>query len=230
MQQADLQTIMNKFSALSTPSGAEFELERRFAVRNPLPKAITYSFTDDIGLAHQYYQLRESIPINVWGMDQPCGKHDAFDAHSEMLIAHRGRLCIGGARLTVSSCHSPAMLPMEGGDLRLQKLFPELDLHETTYCEFSRFAALPDYQAIVIPELSRLLIQQALSLGAEYAFILAPASSAAGYCETVQQAGFHCSLRGDMAIADEMALCIVDLSKQARFRNSKIKESALIAE
>ena len=189
-------------------------MERKYAPRSVFAKDMTYGFTNDIGLAFQYRELREMQPFSVWGMSRLAGKKDAFDDVSELLIAQRGRLCVGGARLSVSAPSKPVMLPMESNGLRLQNLFPELDLHETTYAEFSRFAALADDEAEVMPELSRLLLERAVGLGAEYAFILMAAAEAANYCEIIKQAGFSCMTRTNMEMHDEMTLCVVDLVKQ----------------
>lgn len=196
-------------------------LARKFGANPALPDKVSYEFSKDPALLHMYYQLREEMFISVWGLEKFCGKKDQFDDVSETMIARRGQLCIGGCRLTISTPDAPRVLPMEGPDLNLKSLFPELDLHETTYCEFSRLAIMPDYRGgVVFPEMVRRFIKRMIAEGVEYAFGISPVPLARSYRQTIQMFGMSVDVHREIPIPDreeyegiKMVLSVVDLSK-----------------
>src|SRR5271170_7064251 len=121
--------------ALAYPQALDYALApeflaERFMRRLKQPEKIAYEFTHDPGLLHQYYQLREDMFIRVWGLEHFTGQRDGFDKSSQILVAKRGLQCIGGVRFSMSTPSHPHLLPMEGDDLSLSKLFPELNLAE----------------------------------------------------------------------------------------------------
>lgn len=200
---------------------SEHRLARKFAGTPALPDKIDYEFTHDPALMHMYYQLREEMFISVWGLEKFCGQKDEFDDASEIMIARRGQLCIGGCRLTISTPSQPRKLPMEGNDLQLQALFPELDLQETTYCEFSRLAIMPDYRnGVIFPEMVRRFIKRMIAEGVEYAFGISPVPLARSYRQTIQMFGVNVEMHKEIEIPEreeyegiKMVLSLVDLSK-----------------
>ncbi|MDE3060927.1 MAG: hypothetical protein KGJ06_07940, partial [Pseudomonadota bacterium] len=76
-------------------------LQRRFGRTPRLPEPIVYEFTNDRALLHQYYRIREIMYRKVFNTEKFVGEEDVHDKVSHILIARRGRLVIGGCRLTV---------------------------------------------------------------------------------------------------------------------------------
>src|SRR5690348_12733151 len=62
---------------------------------------IVYEFTNDRALLHQYYRIRENMYRKVFHTDKFVGAEDVHDKISHILVARRGKLVIGGCRLTI---------------------------------------------------------------------------------------------------------------------------------
>lgn len=185
------------------PALPENALERRYAEKVG-PEQVTYEFTRDLGLLHQYYQLREQMFISVWGLKHFYGGKDKYDDISDILIARSGNLCVGGGRLTYSSPKNPIDTPIEYGDFRLQKLFPELDLGSKIYAECTRLALLPEYRTKEISfEIYRRIVQYHLRIKASYGFWVAPLPLARTYRQNCINLGFPCKIRLDIEIPDK---------------------------
>jgi hypothetical protein len=170
--------------------------------------------------------------INVWGLKNFCGQEDNFDAQSTIVIARKGLQCIGGGRLTVSSPTNRRALPMEKEGLALTSLFPELDLNETTYCEFSRLAILPEFRSgNVFIEIARKFVTKAMAEGAEYAFNIAPLPLARSYRQAGQAYGLKWDIYSHVEIPQreeyegiKMVISVMDLSLQVRNYNNARNE------
>lgn len=201
-------------------------LTRRFGRAPRGSSNVVYEFTTDAGYLHQYFMMREEMFIRAWGLKQFSGKHDAFDDSGMIMVARQGLQCVGGGRLNISSPENRTILPMEKDDLCLKELFPELDLQDTTYGEFSRLAILPEFQASnVFPEIARRFIQKAVANGVEYAFNIAPEKLARHYQRVVQSFGMKWEVCHHVAVPqrDEyegirMAISVMDLSLHLRNR------------
>ena len=218
---------------------SEDSLARRFSRPLRQPQDVHFEFTNDPAMLHQYYRLREEMFISVWGLKHFSGQEDAFDAQSHIMVARKGLQCIGGGRLTVSTPQDHLMLPMEKEDLMLSALFPELDLHETVYGEFSRLAILPEFRSgAVFPELARRFITKAISLGVEYAFNIAPLPLARSYRQAVQMFGLKWDICHHAKVPQreeyegiQMVISVMDLSLQVRnFKNARNERLAAASE
>jgi hypothetical protein len=206
-------------------------LTRKFGRLQPQPKTVNYEVTRDAGYLHQYYHLREDMFIHVWGMEN-AGK-DAYDDHSDIMVARSGNHCIGGGRLTFTMVKNRTLLPMEKDDFSLADVLPELDLAKESYVEISRMAILPEYQnSVVMLELSRQLLKHSAEKKARYAFTLAPAKFARDYRKAANLIGLEWKILTDIAIPDreeyegvKMVLSMLDLSPLYS-RKSKKKEQA----
>lgn len=219
------------FRPLDTELSDEY-LAHRFSRLARKPEKIAYEFTQDLGLLHQYFRLREDMFISVWGLKHFCGKHEIFDDISEVLIARRGRQCIAGGRLTINKPNARKLMPMEKDSFLLSDMFPELDLQETTYGEFSRLAILPEYRGgVVFPEIARRFINKAIDSGVEYAFNIAPVPLARSYRQAVQLFGLSWDVRHDIVVPDRpeyegirMVLSVMDLTRFTRKKPAKAKK------
>src|SRR5688572_29624825 len=76
-------------------------LQNRFARTPKRHEPIVYEFTDDRALLHQYYRIRETMYRKIHHVDKFSGAEDVYDKISHILIARRGKLCIGGCRLII---------------------------------------------------------------------------------------------------------------------------------
>lgn len=215
---------------------SEDYLARRFQRAGKTQQDVAYEFTRDPGLLHQYYRLREDMFIHVWGLKHFSGQEDMFDVISDIMVARKGLQCIAGGRLTVSSPQNRCLLPMEKDDLSLPSLFPELDLEETTYGEFSRLSILPEFRAgAVFPEMARRFIQKAISQGVEYAFNIAPAPLARSYRQTVQLFGLKWDICHHVQIPQreeyegiQMVVSVMDLSLHVRNYQQAARQQATL--
>lgn len=105
---------------------------------------IVYEFTQDRALLHQYFRLREIMYRKMFDTDKFTGEEDVHDKLSHVLIARRGRLCLGGCRLTIREADEQWALPLEMPEFRLRNLFDGLSLNTERHAEISRFAIMED--------------------------------------------------------------------------------------
>jgi hypothetical protein len=183
-------------------------------------KEISYEFTNDPALLHQYYRLREEMFISVWGLNHYSGSEDIYDNGSHILISRRGLQVVGGIRLTISSAAQRQQLPIEGMGIDLQSLFPELDLKNSTYCELSRLAILPEFRdGDMVGQGGVHWVRRAIAEGVDYAFNIAPVPLARNYRQSMQNYGFQWKIRNDIKIADresfegiKMMVSVLDLT------------------
>ncbi len=124
------------------------------------PEPFTYEFTRDHALLYQFRLL--------------CGTQDEFDDASQFLIARRGRLVLGGCRLTVHVPGEGADLPMESGGFQLAQTLKDFDLAHNTYAEISRVviaASVEDsLQREIMLELVAGMVERMMELNVRYMF------------------------------------------------------------
>jgi hypothetical protein len=219
-------------------------LGRRAIRSTNLAKPVSYDFTDDAGLIHQYCRLREEMFISVWGLKHFSGQKDRYDDISHIMVARRGLHVVAGGRLTIASAMHPVTLPMEGPDLSLQAMFPEFNLAKGTYGEFSRLAILPEFRAgDIFPEIARRFIRRAIAEGVDYAFNLAPLPLARNYRQTMNLFGLSWNIRSDIPVPPreeyegiKMVISVMDLTQIGKSRQKSSdpllskKQESLFAE
>jgi len=151
-------------------------LQRRFGRIPRAPEPIVYEFTDDRALLHQYYRMRGTMYRKVHHIDKFSGAEDVYDKISHILIARRGKLCIGGCRLIVREGDEDFLLPMEEENFKIRNVFPDLPLTKFRHGEVSRFAVLDeDRDSIeVMRNLIILTAEKGIDLGLGYIFYKAP--------------------------------------------------------
>lgn len=146
---------------------------------------VVYEFTQDRALLHQYYRLREIMYRKMFDTDQFSGDEDVHDKLSHILIARRGRLCLGGCRLTIREGDEHWQLPMELKDFKLRELFPHIPLDSARHAEISRFAVMEDagdenilyglckvmYDKVVDSEISYLFVKSTYPLARNWRLI-----------------------------------------------------------
>jgi len=126
---------------------------------------VVYEFTNDRALLHQYYRIREIMYRKVFHTDKFIGAEDVHDKISHILIARRGKLVIGGCRLTIRETDEDFALPMETPDFKLRNVFPNLPLRKLRHGEISRFAILDEDEDKfeVMHLLSKLIIEKCVN-------------------------------------------------------------------
>jgi len=203
---------------------SESYLARRMMRSAKKPAQAVYEFTNDPGLLHQYYRLREDMFISVWGLKNFSGEKEHFDDLSHIMVARQGLQCIAGGRLTISTPFNHQAMPMEKDDFKLKELMPDLNLAQRSYGEFSRLAILPEFRAgLVFPEIARRFIRRAIAEGVEYACNIAPQPLARSYRQAVQMFGLEWNVRHDVVVPDreeyegiKMVLSVMDLRHFAK--------------
>ena len=132
---------------------------------------VVYEFTNDPALLHQYYRLREEMYRKTFQTEQFSGTEDVYDKISHILIARKGRLCIGGCRLTIREAHEEFLLPMESDSFRLRQELPDYSLNQCRHGEVSRFAVMAgESEKEVIFTLAKLIAEKAVQLDLDHAF------------------------------------------------------------
>lgn len=164
--QKDEAESLNFFSTLQA-----IATKREF---NPYAKGepVVYEFTDDPALLHQYYRLREIRYNETLKSDDYNWGEDFHDKLSQILIARRGRLCLGGCRLTIRESDETWLLPVENSEFNLRDTFPELPLNSVRHAEISRFVVLEDNgsKEDVFSGLCREMYSKVMSSGIHYLF------------------------------------------------------------
>jgi hypothetical protein len=172
---------MSKPPSDSNPPKSRIEeltisLQRRVGRTPRVPEPVVYEFTTDLALLHQYFRIREIMYRKIHKTDKFVGKQDWHDKIGHILIARRGRLCIGGCRLIMRDGEEDFLLPMEDSEFKVRDAFPHLPLTKLRHGEISRFAVLDDdeeYMDIML-SLSRLIIEKCIVADLAYVFIKSP--------------------------------------------------------
>lgn len=197
----------------------ESNLVRKTLRSARLKDPIVYEFSKDSGLIHQYCSMREAMFISAWGLKNFSGMKDRFDEISEVMVARKGLQVVGGGRLTISTAALRSEMPMEGPDFKLVDAFPELNLEQHTYGEFSRLAILPEFRAgSIFPEMSKRFIRKAVSEGLDYTFNMAPLPLARSYRLSMQMLGLNWKICSNVVVPDresfegiKMVVSVMDL-------------------
>lgn len=135
---------------------------------------LVYEFTQDAALLHQYELLLKREHRAASTLSEEAQKN------SYILIARQGKLCVGGARLTVRRAGEGWALPMEaGGRFALKQALSSWELDHFTHAEISDFVMLEDYNTKeMLYSLSENLNYQAKALDVAYGFCCASRSFA----------------------------------------------------
>lgn len=173
-------------------------------------------------LVQQYFSLRTKTFIDQWNLKNFSGEEDSFDKDSIIIIAHKNGKCLGGARLIIKEPNSDFMLPMETNEFRINKLFPELEMHNKRYAELSRVSVINDcrngiYSAGIC---KKLIMSKALSLNIDYVFCVTTKSLARVANMSAKKIGIPFEIKPEIKVPDlptyeghKMFLSLMDLTK-----------------
>jgi len=213
--------LENKKSAKpQNPSAASAIADdiRNYAFNRPTrPLPLTYEANGDIGLFHQYAELKNSLYANVWGLN-----NSDYNPKLPPIMAHRGRLCIGGVQMVIASPQEPLKLPCERNGLILRQCLPEMGLGYLVYGEIADLAILPGYQNnAIIAELFERVVKAAIAAGVKYLFMITTPLQAKHYMQMAQGVGLTSRIIENITLPDyeELAggkacLTVLDLMMQ----------------
>ena len=146
-------------------------LIRRFRRTPKALEPIVYEFTDDKAILHQYFILRERMLGTDKFLPKGVVPQDVHDKISHILIARRGTLCIGGARLTIREGDEAFPLPMESDDFKLRELFPDLPLDRERHAVVSKFTILDhEKNHDILYALCKIMYEKVIQLNIQYLF------------------------------------------------------------
>lgn len=174
-------------------SGLEKEeaLAKRFNRNSLFQKDLTFEFTREPDFLHQYYKIREVAYNSVWNLTHFSGAENESDRKGHILVVRQGNFCVGGIKLNLKSPRKTDLLPIETGDFRLEKHFPELQRHQMTYGQFSGFALLQEYHGGEITiEIMRRLLGKSYALNIDVLFAACPLLNARLYKQYACTIGF----------------------------------------
>lgn len=101
---------------------------------------IDISPTRDASLLAQYYLLRERTFRRELGLAGFQGGEESWDWASDIVVARKGKRCIGGARITASTPERRQNLPLEADGMHLSSALPSLQLPVAGYAQVTRLA------------------------------------------------------------------------------------------
>lgn len=170
---------------------SEEGLAMRFGRKGKPKLALTYEFTRDPGLLHQYYRIYNA-ECRVVNMPEFRMAEDKYNKRSEIMVVRLGNLVVGGARITIRTPRLDEPLPLEIGEFRLNSVFPELTTKQMRYAEFSRLAVLPDYRgADVLREIIINVYRRCVALDINYIFAAAPLVNGRSYRQICKAIGLN---------------------------------------
>jgi len=148
---------------------AQGYLIHRFS-KIPTPQEpLVLEFTNDKALLHQYYLLRNQM-IGRY-INAPIATDDIYDKISEVLIARRGNMVIGGCRLTIREGDESFLLPIETENFKIRDLFPNLPLNKERHAIISKFAIIESHkERDLLYDLCKIMFDRVVALDTRYIF------------------------------------------------------------
>jgi hypothetical protein len=176
---------------LSADTTSEENLAKRYSRFTKKKEELVYEFTRDPALIHQYYRIYEEEFKAVLDAEYHHNSADEHDQRGHFLIVRRGKLCIGGARISVKTPRQPNLLPVEAANFRLEDHFPELRQKEMRVGQAGRFCLLPEFRGgAVTREMQRHITRKAIALNLDMFFATAPLLNARVYKQNCVALGF----------------------------------------
>lgn len=148
-------------------------LARRFG--RTLSPELTFEFTRDPGLLHQYFKLREVEYNAYYGLSPLSGAESEHDHKGHIMIVKMGNFCVGGGRINVKTPHKSDLLPMETGDFRVEDYFPGLGYRQLSYGQAGMLVLLPEFRGgSVVQEMVKRICYKAAALNLSVLFATCP--------------------------------------------------------
>jgi hypothetical protein len=192
-------------SSKDKSEGIPDSLTRRYGRAAREPEQVVYEFTSDKAMLHQYFRIREIMYRKIHHTKKFKGKQDWHDKIGHILIARRGKLCIGGCRLIIREGDEDFLLPMESDHFDVRQAFSNLPLKKMRHGEISRFAVMDDdeQQQEIMLALSQLIIDKCVNEDLGYVFLKCPGTVMARNWRKIIHA--HCGQR-DVNICSDVVM------------------------
>lgn len=231
MKKMLINTMHNESESLNFISALQVIAIRREFNPGAKGEPVIYEFTDDQALLHQYYRLREDRYRKVFNLKDFNGGEDNYDKLSHILVARRGRLCLGGCRLTIREGDETWRLPTEVDEYIFRDLFPELSLDKLRHGEISRFVVMEDSsEEDIVYGLSKVMYDKVTSSNIHYLFVSSTYSMARNWRMVSNSFGVkttrivNCIHPPDRVLGEDIKWYLT-LSDLTRFcRNTSIKD------
>ena len=157
---------------------------------------VHYAVASTPQLINQYYLLLEQVYQKCFleSFQVSPKEHLYNNLHGNIVIAiNESGKVVGGARLITSTPDFPCDLPLESNVLKLNKLFPHLNLSICAYSEWGRFVIDRDTpnKRLVSENIARFCVQLSVNKGSKYLFGLPTLSMKKRYEKLFQIWGYH---------------------------------------
>src|SRR4051794_21513116 len=105
-------TVTNNGLVVPPPHSFYFDfyeeaLARRYSKKRYLLDNLTFEFTRDKGLLHQYYRIRANEYNAVLGLTNYPDMETEHDRKGHVMVARIGNFCVGGARINITTPRKP---------------------------------------------------------------------------------------------------------------------------
>lgn len=200
-------------------------LRRQFAAPAATAHNMRFEFTKDPVLLQQYYAVRDIVYKETSGLKDYSFFEDGYDKNSEILVAMSGNVCVGGARLTISSDHSPVKLPIETNEFKVKELLASLGVHDVKYCEMSRVAVLPEFRnGAVLGQITQKMHDLCINSGVEIGFACNTQIHARRFKSVFTSLGYNMIIRDDIKVPyqkshgkNELIFSMVDFTHSRKY-------------
>ena len=173
-------------SPMFMPSPLNCESEQATAAplgqRTTDTENLVCEFTRDECLLEQYYRLYKSECRVIKDIPSFQKSENDQNHNSHIIVVRKGKLCVGGARLTISTPIQPRTLPMEISGFKLATHFSELQNGRISYGELSRLVILPELRnGDLTRRMLWALYHMATAVGMKKMFAVAPLTNVRHY-------------------------------------------------
>lgn len=195
---------------------------------------ITYITSPTAAQLEAYFKIRHKRYCEIWHLRDFFGVRDAYDEQSQFVLALDNDKIVGGVRLYIHGAESGKYLPLEHGDLVLDKLFPLLGLSKLAYFEAGRLAMDESYsQNVMISGLFNEMLALGKTWDCRYLFAVSPSVQARYYRRIFRGLGADYQIQS-IEVPDcpdyegiPMCLAMLDLAKVSA-RHPENTDSSLV--
>lgn len=181
---------------------------------------VAYEFTQDRAMLHQYYLLRAKMHDTMFDAAPIPASEDLHDKLSHVLVARRGKLCLGGLRLTIREADESWALPLEHAEFTLHAAFPHLPLAQLRHAEISGFALMEDCgEKGIAEQLCKMMLDKAVSMEVAYLFARSNVALARTWTQMGTESGAPAVSRPEAPHAQSY-ITLFDLTPFYPFKNS----------
>ena len=166
---------------------------RRHRRMRELPE-LTYEFTKEPDLLHQYYVLRSIHLSRTLPTVVPI-EPDQYDLRSEIMVIRKKRQVVGGARIIVRRTSDTPPLYIERGGFLMEEALPELAVNLYPYCEISKLYLLDEFQNMeTVKQMYRCVVEKFNEMGMRYGFATSSVPAARIHRRSLKGSGANYTL------------------------------------